>query len=385
MIRIMHVSSSLAFGGLERVIKNFASKLDSTRYAFAACCLQSGGLFADQIQEMGLPVHILGKQRGFSPNLWARLYSLFVREKIDIVHTHNFAPLLYSAIPARCAGVKVLVHTDHARTCFPDLPRRMMVERWLSRCVDSITAVSDQVKQDLVKYEKIDKGLIKVILNGIEIQDVPPTVSTIKLREEFQIPEGVSVVGACCRLAEQKGVAYLLKAAAQIVRRNTRIVFLIVGDGELRNDLEHMSTQLGLNAYVRFAGFRSDIVNILNLLDVYVLPSLFEGTPLGLLEAMLARKPVVATLVGSNECIIEDTISGRLVESRNSEQLANSIEEILANPHSALTMGERARERVLLQFSLDRMIGDYDKLYTELIASRRRLGWERGRVAHLDS
>jgi glycosyltransferase involved in cell wall biosynthesis len=157
----------------------------------------------------------------------------------------------------------------------------------------------------------------------------------------------------------------------KILKQHPQTVFLIVGDGELKLDLERLTARLDLGTHVRFTGFRKDVPNILNLLDVYVLPSLFEGTPLGLLEAMLVQKSVVATLVASNGDIVEDRISGRLVEPRNSDQLADAIADLLANPGMAKKMGERARERVLTHFSLDRMIADYDALYRELLSAHQ--------------
>ena len=121
----MHLSSSLQFGGLERIIRNFAAYLDRKEYEFSACALDADGVFGEEIRAMGLPVFVLGKKPGVDTRLPLALYRLFRRERIDVVHTHNFAPLLYASIPARLAGVKVLVHTEHARTNFPDTKRRM--------------------------------------------------------------------------------------------------------------------------------------------------------------------------------------------------------------------------------------------------------------------
>src|SRR5438552_11618614 len=125
MIRILHISNSLQFGGVERIIRNFAARLDPTIYQFSACALDADGVFGEEIRAMGLPVFVLGKKPGVDMRLPLDLYRLFRRERIDIVHLHNFAPLLYASIPARLAGVKVLVHTEHARTNFPDTKRRM--------------------------------------------------------------------------------------------------------------------------------------------------------------------------------------------------------------------------------------------------------------------
>src|SRR6266496_4532612 len=112
MIRIMHLSSSFELGGLERIIRNFAAYLDRTSYHMSACALDTDGVFGKEIRDMGLPVFVLGRKPGIDFSLFLSLYRLFRSQRIDIVHTHNFAPLFYGAIPARLAGVKVLVHTD---------------------------------------------------------------------------------------------------------------------------------------------------------------------------------------------------------------------------------------------------------------------------------
>ena len=373
MIRIMHVTSTLRFGGLERILRDFAAYLDRETYQFSACALDADGVVGEEIQEMGLPVFVLGKKPGVDLKLPLALYRLFRTERIDIVHTHNFSPLLYAALPARFAGVRGIVHTDHNRIIRPDVMRRMVVERWLSHCVDIITAVSTQVKRDLVRYEKIHPDRIRVIRNGINTAPPVPNISPHDLRRDLGISPDAQVVGVCSRLAAGKGIMYLLQAAGPILKLHPGTVFLIVGDGEAREDLERMADRVCPNKSVIFTGFRSDIQNILGLLDVYVLPSLFEGTPLGLLEAMAVGKAVVATRVGSNEEIVEDGVTGRLIDPRRADQLVEAIGGFLSSPSNRERMGCAAAEHVRSLFSLDRMMREYDMLYQTLLDQKKEL------------
>src|SRR5437016_5385359 len=124
VIRIMHISSSLVAGGVERVVRNFAAHLDPRRYQFSACALDPDGIFGEEIRAMEKPVFVLQKPPGITLRLWRQLYQMFRQQRIDVVHTHNFSPLFYGAIPARMAGVRVVVHTDHG-TKFPEMRRRM--------------------------------------------------------------------------------------------------------------------------------------------------------------------------------------------------------------------------------------------------------------------
>jgi L-malate glycosyltransferase len=367
MTKVMHISSSLQHGGIEKLIYNFTARLNSEKYHVSACALDADGIYGDQIRKTGGQVTVLKKKQGIDPRLWARLYRLFRKEKVDIVHTHNFSPLFYAAIPARLAGVKALIHTEHARTAFPDAKRRMVAERCLSFFVDRFTAVSPQVKRDLIYHEKISPEKIQMIWNGIET--VPPPV--IRQREQVRRDLGISmtvpVIGVCCRLMAQKGVRYLLEAVPAVLRDYPDAEFLIVGDGDLRPSLQELAGILGIEKRVLFTGFRSDVYDLLGALDVYVLPSLFEGTPLGLLEAMLLSKCVIVTKVGSNAEIVQDGVSGRLVEPLQHGQLSDAISNLLSDRKMREDMGLKARERILALFSLDRMINEYELLYESLV------------------
>ena len=367
MIRVMHISSSLQHGGLERIVYNFAARLNREKYCVSACALDADGIYGEEIRKLGGQVSVLKKKQGIDPRLWPRLYRLFRKEKVDIVHTHNFSPLLYAAIPARLAGVKALVHTEHARTAFPDVKRRMIAERWLSNCTDRVTAVSPKVKRDLIHYEKIRPEKIQMIWNGIETVVPPVGRQPEQVRTDWGISMTAPVIGVCCRLMAQKGVRYLLEAAPAILRDHPEAVFLIVGDGDLRPSLQELAGILGVEKHVVFTGFRSDVYDFLGAFDVYVLPSLFEGTPLGLLEAMLLSKSVVATKVGSNAEIVQDDVSGKLVAPQHADQLGDTISRLLSSPEVREGMGQKARERVLALFSLDRMIYEYELLYESLV------------------
>ena len=362
----MHISSSLQHGGIEKLIYQFAAHLDRKKYHVSACALDADGVYGDEIRRVGGEVSVLRKNPGIDPKLWPKLYRLFKKEKVDIVHTHNFSPLFYAAIPARLAGVKALIHTEHARTEFPDLKKRMVAERWLSYFADRFTAVSPRVKRDLIEHEKITPEKIQMIWNGIDSVLPPVDRPPEDVRRDLGISPTAPIVGVCCRLKPQKGIQYLLEAAPAILKVHPETKFLIVGDGDLKPRLQELAGGLGVEESVVFAGFKSEIYDFLATFDVYVLPSLYEGTPLGLLEAMLLSRSVVATNVGSNAEIVQNDVSGKLVEPKRPDQLSNAISSLLANRKAREDMGRIARDKVLGLFSLDRMISEYELLYESL-------------------
>jgi glycosyltransferase involved in cell wall biosynthesis len=196
------------------------------------------------------------------------------------------------------------------------------------------------------------------------------------LKDELGIPKHCRIIGTVGRLSREKGLSYLIKAAEKIIKEHPEAVFLVVGDGPLRESLE-METregsaagEAGKEASWRsfiFTGFRSDTPAMFAVMDVFVLPSLTEGLPMALLEAMASEKPIVATKVGAIPQVIENEVSGLLVEPGDAEAIAGAIERLLTNSREAKELGKNAYMRVSEGFSSQKMIREYVSLYTQLL------------------
>ncbi|MFX0197534.1 MAG: glycosyltransferase family 4 protein, partial [Candidatus Hodarchaeota archaeon] len=186
------------------------------------------------------------------------------------------------------------------------------------------------------------------------------------IRDELGISKEARVLGTVARFTEQKGHQYLIDAAPKIVSAFPDVYFVFVGDGPLRSELHFKVHQLGLDSQVLFLGFRSDVRDLLNAFDVFVLPSLYEGLPNVVLEAMACGKPVIATEVdGTPEAVVQGE-TGILVPTQDSEALANAIIELLGDRRKVEEMGRRGRERVEMKFSLDSEINKFVELYERL-------------------
>ena len=199
----------------------------------------------------------------------------------------------------------------------------------LIRHFTRIVAVSEDVGEKMLKYG-VPKEKIRIIDNGIDLTRFDDTGSPTAIREEFGIKKGVRVIGTVGNLGAEKGHVYLLQAAKGIVSNDESVKFIFVGEGPLRVSLENEASKLGIRDNVIFTGFRTDIPNLLSGMDIFVLPSVIEGLPMVLLEAMAAEKAVVATRVGAISKVVNDG-NGILVEPRDVAGLEKAIIRLLAS------------------------------------------------------
>jgi len=260
------------------------------------------------------------------------------------------------------AGVKHIVHTDHARK-FPDKKRYMFAEWLLSKFAYRIVGVSPATSHDLMKYERIAARKITTILNGINGSYFDVTVDKHIKKGELGITGDGLVIGLGVRLTEQKGITYLLRAMPEITRQYPDITLVIAGEGDVEKDLRKEAADLGVDKNTLFIGPRLDMPEVMKVLDLYVLPSLWEGLPMVLLEAMSAGCPIVATKVGGNHAAVIDGESGSLIEPKNSKALAEEIVRLLGDEQLRDRYAKRGRELFTTHFTAQAMTSQYEKLY----------------------
>lgn len=369
-INVMQVIHDLNFGGMQRVVADLCLHVDPSRYRMCVCCLEELGPNAEELTKKGIPVFLVKKNAGLDYLLPIRLRRLFIDQTIQIVHTHGINPFFYGALGSKLARVPVTIQTDHARGIFPVSKKEMVSERILSWFVDCIVAVSDGVKDDLVNFENINPKKIHVIYNGIDASKYRITIDQWKKREELGITNSDIIIGVGVRLSEQKGISYLIEALKILDAFIPKVKLLIVGDGELREDLEKLSAECGIADKVIFTGFRSDIHELLQIIDVYALPSLWEGHPLVLLEAMAAGKPIVATDVSGNRETVDHGRTGLLVPPKRPKELANSLKELLNNEELRNQMGQMSYKTFKDKFTLEKTIKEYQHLYEQFLNLR---------------
>jgi len=329
---------------------------------------------ADRCGVRPVMVDELGRELSLRNDLAAvgRLYRLIKRERPAIVHTHMAKAGTTARLAARLAGVPIVVHTYHGHVFHSYFgPRKtalfLSIERFLGRLTDRIVAVGETQRRELIGYGVAPASKIVSIPLGLDIEPMLRAEQYRgRLREELGLNGVHRLVGIVARLVPVKAHDVFLEAAVEVRQAIPQTRFLIVGDGERRADLERRSRELGLADAAHFLGWRRDMRSVYADLDVVVLSSLNEGSPVAIIEAMAAGRPVVATRVGGVSEVVEHGRSGLLVPPRDSASLAAAIRSVLQSESLADALGGSARASVYPRYAAARLIGDVERMYLDL-------------------
>jgi len=376
-IKIIYVMPSLVIGGAEKLLLTTVKYLDRGRYEIIVCCIASEGIIADEIKKLGIKFYCLNESpRFYNPKKIYSLYKLFRKEKPAIVHTHILGANIYGRIAAILARVPVIVSTEH-NVYYKKKKVHIWLDGILAKSTDKIVAVSNRVKEFTSRQEGIGEDKFELIYNAIDSAEFLPTDSRKAIRRKLDLPEGDFVLGTVGAITVQKGHYYLIRAVSQIVKKYPNTILLIAGIDELKEKLQKIVHNLNLEKNVRFLGLRRDVPDILNCMDVFVLPSLWEGTPLALLEAMLTGLPVVASSVDGILEVVENGKNGILVPPGNVEALSDAIDGLIRNPQLRQNLAKAAREHILEKFDVKQYIRKLENLYSGLLKEKLGPKYER--------
>jgi glycosyltransferase involved in cell wall biosynthesis len=309
----------------------------------------------------------------------AALVRLFRARRPDVVGTHMSKAGALGRVAARLAGVKVIVHTYHAKA-FYVFDRRwketatIAAERALTRLSSGSIVVSEKQRRDFVEL-KIDRPeRLRVVRYGLKLEPLLAADARPRtLRAETGVPETARLVGVVGRLVKIKGQDVFIRAAVEIARRFPDVYFILAGGGESQREYETLAAELGLESRFRFLGWRRDVPQVLANLDVVVLPTVndFEGTPLAVIEALAAGRPVVATDVGGVSEVVRDGETGLLVPIKDPDAIARSVARLLDEPMTSRLLATKGRELVSDQYREADMVRNVEGYYRELAASGR--------------
>ena len=362
----MHLTRNMGIGGLEKVIYDICRHSDKQVFDMSVCCMHFKGEFGHMLEQEGFRVSLVPNLKTVDRTGFWKIARILKEEKPDIIHTHNSHAFIDGTLASLFSGVGKIINTDHARN-FPDRRHVMFLERMAARFALKIVAVSEHTRDNLIKYEKIPYKILQVIYNGIDTNVFGKTIDTKLKSSELGIGDYTPIIGLGVRLSAQKGLSYLLEAVKLLIVEFPRLLLMIAGGGEQKEYLEGLSVSLGIEKNVKFLGPRTDWNEILQVLDVYVLPSVWEGFPLAVLEAMSARKPIVATAVGGVPSAIIDNDTGLLVPARDVTKLFEALQTVIADRNLRKRLADRAFEKVNSDFTVQHMVKNYEKLYLESI------------------
>ena len=378
-IRVLYIVTTLGRGGVQEHIRQLASRLDADRFDLSVAYGDPRD-HETSLRGLGVRLFPVPLVKPVSPlrdlRCFISLFSLLRRERFDIVHTHMTKASLLGRLAGRLSGCRSVVMTAHgygglldyyfstaaARAAF----RR--IESFLNRtCTDRVVLLTESDRADVTARGIVPPEKIRLIRNGVDSTDVDAGRPGDLVRRELGIPPSAKVVLFTGRLARQKSPETLIEAAEMVVRQNDRAWFLLAGDGPKARALEERIAAAGLAGRVRLLGVQSDVPGLLRASDLFVLPSLYEGMPLSLLEAMAAGLPVVATAIPGNRDLVVQGETGLLVPYGDSDALGKAILGLLDDPGRAGAFGEAGRRRAQKQFSLDKTAELTARLYLELM------------------
>jgi len=361
---VLHAIETGGPGGAERMLVHLATGL-SPDYRSEAALIRDRWLGVT-LRKQGVPVTMLRyTSHGFAVTL-RDLVTLIRNRRVAVLHTHEFFMNTLGLMASWLTGVP-LVATVHGRNYYSDRARRRIAYRLVGRFAGQLVTVSEANRRFLTERVGIPPRRVQVIPNGVPLDDRASPTTLSALRESLGLNQHYPVIGTVGSLYPVKGHKYLIDAACSVLGRFPQAVFLIVGQGGLREELEAHAARLGIAAHLRFLGHREDVRDLLSIYDIFVLPSLSEGMPLALLEAMAAGLPAVAAQVGGVIEVLEDRKTGLLVPPGDSRALADTIITLLENPPLVKKLGEAARQMAATRFSLARMVRAYEGIYSELI------------------
>ena len=365
-IKILHITFNMGIGGTEQVIRQIIENSDHAKFTHEILCIDGMvGSLGLELKAKGIHVECTERKPGTDFKLIFFIRRLIKKNKIDVLHCHQYTPYFYGVLAA--VGLKArVIFTEHGRF-FPDRHhfKRRFINPLLVMITDHIIAISKSTAEAVAEYEYVQRNKIEVIYNGIS------EIDTKKMNREALLDTlGLEVdcryIGTISRLEPIKNQAMMINAFYKVKQKFVDLKLVLIGDGAKMQDLKNLAISLGIEQDVIFTGFLDNPQCYITLFDIFLLSSFSEGASMTLLEAMSLSKPCVVTNVGGNPEIVIHNETGLVVLSDDVDAFSSSIVELLSNNEKIDELGESARGRFLKYFSAEHMIESYQSLYVDV-------------------
>ena len=374
---IAHVLFRLGTGGLENGVVNLINTMPDDNYRHAVICMTDYTDFRNRIKKDAVQVYCLNKKPGQDFAVYVRLWRLLREIKPDILHTRNLSAL-EAQLSGLLAGIKHRIHGEHGRD-LDDVdgtnPRYVMLRRLFRPIVQRYVPMSKDLENWLIKQINVPAQKITQVYNGVDL-------SRFKLSDDKPIAllppdfrsKDLMLIGTVGRLDPVKDQITLVQAFIHLLKLDpaakNKVRLIVVGAGALQPQLQALSRDAGVDDLIWFAGERQDVADIMQTLDLFVLPSINEGISNTILEAMATALPVIATDVGGNPELVINDRTGYLVPKQDPAAMAAAFKHYLDNPALLAIHGQAGRARCVSTFSLNRMISDYVTIYDNLLGNK---------------
>lgn len=364
-MNITHVVENLNRGGLERMVLELVKLQHQQGHRCQVVCLFDRGTRAYELDALGIPVYACDKRQGLDLRALARARRMVRSHATEVLHTHN-AVAHYQAVLATCGlNLHQVINTRHGMGGNRRAGRREWLYRRALARTDAVVTVCQAACRDAIGRGIVPPAKTKVVPNGIRVESFLPASAAMRerLQQMLQLSMQTRVIGSVGRLNWTKDQASLIRAFRQLHEKQPDTALVLIGDGELRAELQQCAIDEGVADSVHFLGDRNDVRELLQGFDLFVLSSLSEGYSMALLEACAVALPIVATAVGGNDEIVHDGSTGRLVPPGDPTALANAMLALLRHPVQAFALGHAARAWVEQHGSLEAMAMRYASIY----------------------
>ena len=365
--RILQVITTSEFGGAQEVVLNICKALKEHYEIFVITT--PGGILVEQLRERGVSVYTVPIERNNNPRVIWRLRSIINEIDPELIHTHDARAAFTVSIAALLAGTYPLLYHVHLFNRWRAKGGYMrLLDKVSCRLCSRIVTCSDHLREYLAEAQGIDPEMLVAIPNCVDTRKFAPRRAAEKTLRG-KLPDDAFVLLCCARLTENKGIVYLLRALSRIKTTHPQVHLILAGDGELRSDLLSAARTLGIAENVHFEGFVSDVRTVLALCDTYVQPSLVEGLPISVLEAMSMGKPVVATAISGTPEIVRHEQTGLCVPAADAEALCGAIIRVVEHPGAREAMAREGNRLVRREYSLGSLHLRLRELYSDLLMS----------------
>lgn len=365
-MRILHAIRQGKIGGGETHVLDLVQELNKNDFESVVLAFTDGPLI-DELNKLGIKTHVILTEKPFDLGVWKKVKQLMTEEEIDLLHAHGTRAQSNIFWGARKLGIPV-IYTVHGWSFHPNQNAlvkklRILSERFLVSKADMTICVSANNLTEGRSNFAMNRAV--VIKNGINFSKFNPDRPFGNLRSEFHIDEETLVVGYIARITAQKDPFTFIEAIAK-VPDELNVRFLIVGDGDLKIQAVALAEQLKVSHKVIFGGFRQDIPDLLSMFDIYCLPSLWEGLPIGLLEAMAMRKATISSAVNGTKEVIDNGVNGLLIEPKDVAGLSQGLIKLIEEKSLRENLAKQAEISVKKDYSISKMTLQIEDLYKKI-------------------